>query len=179
MPAGNQTLRAIHGLISPSDGAASKRLRNEGVIDIPGTLTFDTIHLLPHSSAPAKIDVIGDVNFNSLDDATAAIINGAGAGSGNAQISGGVLNLDDNPNTNGEPSLAREADLLSDPDRGSSLRRPTSPRPRTTPTVITDARTSPVRPARARAGDDSLGESGPVSEPLRIASRSVRTWRID
>jgi hypothetical protein len=36
---------------------------------------------------------------------------GAGPGSGNAQISGGVLNLDDSPNTNGEPSLAREADL--------------------------------------------------------------------
>ncbi len=39
--------------------------------------------------------------------------NGAGAGSGNAQISGGNLNLDDQPNTNGEPSLAREADLSS------------------------------------------------------------------
>ncbi|MDJ0832911.1 MAG: LamG domain-containing protein [Gammaproteobacteria bacterium] len=36
---------------------------------------------------------------------------GAGAGSGNAQISGGILNLDDNPNTGGQPSLARQADL--------------------------------------------------------------------
>ncbi len=38
---------------------------------------------------------------------------GAGAGSGNAQISGGMLNLDDQPNTGGQPSLARQADLSS------------------------------------------------------------------
>ncbi len=38
---------------------------------------------------------------------------GAGAGSGNAQISGGILNLDDQPNTGGQPSLARQADLSS------------------------------------------------------------------
>lgn len=46
-----------------------------------GTLTSDTIHLMPHSTTPATIDVIGDVNFNPLNDAAAAIVNGAGAGS--------------------------------------------------------------------------------------------------
>lgn len=46
-----------------------------------GTLSFDTIHLMPHNSAPAKIAMIGDVTFSPLDDAAAAIVNGAGAGS--------------------------------------------------------------------------------------------------
>ena len=38
---------------------------------------------------------------------------GAGPTAGNAQISGGQLNLDDRPNTGGDPSLAREVDLSS------------------------------------------------------------------
>ena len=38
---------------------------------------------------------------------------GAGPTAGNAQISGGRMNLDDRPNTGGDPSLAREVDLSS------------------------------------------------------------------
>ncbi|MBU0675377.1 MAG: hypothetical protein KJ950_12095 [Proteobacteria bacterium] len=37
--------------------------------------------------------------------------NGMGPGTGNVLITGGDLSLDDQPNTNGEPSLEREADL--------------------------------------------------------------------
>jgi hypothetical protein len=39
--------------------------------------------------------------------------NGAGPAAGNVLISGGELSLDDNPNTGGQPSLARQADLSS------------------------------------------------------------------
>jgi autotransporter-associated beta strand protein len=46
-----------------------------------GTLTLDSIWLMPHSSTPATISVIGDVSFNPLNDAAATIGNGAGAGS--------------------------------------------------------------------------------------------------
>jgi autotransporter-associated beta strand protein len=45
------------------------------------TLTFDTIRLMPHSSAPATISLVGDVNFHPLDDAAATIVAGAGVGS--------------------------------------------------------------------------------------------------
>lgn len=55
-----------------------------------GTLSFDTIHLMPHSSAPATIAMIGDVNFSPLDDAAAAIVNGNGAGSSGLIDLGGV-----------------------------------------------------------------------------------------
>lgn len=46
-----------------------------------GTLTLDTIHLMPDASEPASIDLIGDVNFNPLSDAAAVIVNGSGGGS--------------------------------------------------------------------------------------------------
>ncbi len=47
-----------------------------------GTLTFNTLNLMPHSSTPAKLLLNGDMNFNSLPAAsTATIANGSGAGS--------------------------------------------------------------------------------------------------
>ncbi len=46
-----------------------------------GTLTFDTIHLMPHATTPAEIGMIGDVSFSPLNDAAASIVNGAGGGS--------------------------------------------------------------------------------------------------
>ena len=46
-----------------------------------GTLTFNTIKLMPHASLPAKILMSGNVNFNPLSNATATITNGTGAGS--------------------------------------------------------------------------------------------------
>jgi autotransporter-associated beta strand protein len=49
-----------------------------------GTLTFNEINLMPHSTTPAKIAVTGNVNINPLTDAvgdaTAKIVNGSGAG---------------------------------------------------------------------------------------------------
>ena len=46
-----------------------------------GTLTFNTIKLMPHSTVPAKILVSGDVNLNALSNVTAVIAKGAGSGS--------------------------------------------------------------------------------------------------
>jgi autotransporter-associated beta strand protein len=46
-----------------------------------GTLTFDTINLMPHGATPAKIALTGGVAINPLDNATATINKGAGAGS--------------------------------------------------------------------------------------------------
>lgn len=45
-----------------------------------GTLTFNTINLMPHASVPAKILMNGDVTFNPLSNVTAIITNGAGTG---------------------------------------------------------------------------------------------------
>jgi autotransporter-associated beta strand protein len=45
-----------------------------------GSLTLDTIHLMPHASTPARIAMQGDIAFNPLNNAAAEIANGAGAG---------------------------------------------------------------------------------------------------
>ncbi len=56
-----------------------------------GTLTFNTIKLMPHSSTPAKILMSGDVAFNPLSNATAIVTNGAGSGStGYIDLNGGT-----------------------------------------------------------------------------------------
>ncbi len=46
-----------------------------------GTLTFNTISLMPNNTTPAKLLVTGDLSINSLAGATATIANGAGSGS--------------------------------------------------------------------------------------------------
>lgn len=46
-----------------------------------GTLTFNTINLMPHASAPAKILMSGDVTFNGLSNGTGVVAKGAGTGS--------------------------------------------------------------------------------------------------
>ena len=54
-----------------------------------GTLTFNTINLMPHSTTPAKITLGGDVNFSAFSGSTATVMNGAGAGSaGRIDLSG-------------------------------------------------------------------------------------------
>lgn len=45
-----------------------------------GTLTFNTINLMPHGTTPAQLVMSGDANFNSLTAATATIARGAGSG---------------------------------------------------------------------------------------------------
>ena len=56
-----------------------------------GTLTFNTVKLMPHSTTPAKILVSGDVNFNARTNVTATIVTGAGAGSsGLLDLGGGT-----------------------------------------------------------------------------------------
>jgi autotransporter-associated beta strand protein len=56
-----------------------------------GTLTLNTINLMPHASAPAKILMNGDVAFNALSNVTAVITKGAGAGNtGFIDLSGGT-----------------------------------------------------------------------------------------
>ncbi len=55
-----------------------------------GTLTFNTINLMPHASTPAKIVVTGNVNFNPLSNASASIAKGLGSGnSGLVDLGGG------------------------------------------------------------------------------------------
>ena len=57
-----------------------------------GTLTFNTIKLMPYASAPAaKILMNGDVSINALANVTAVITNGTGTGSsGSIDLSGGT-----------------------------------------------------------------------------------------
>ncbi|MEY2428394.1 MAG: hypothetical protein QOJ40_1279 [Verrucomicrobiota bacterium] len=47
----------------------------------PGTLAFNTIKLMPHSTTPAKILMNGDVTLNSVATNGPVIANGAGSGS--------------------------------------------------------------------------------------------------
>ncbi len=56
-----------------------------------GTLTFNTIYLMSHSTTPAKILLTGNVNIDPLSTTTATIANGAGAGSsGFVDLGGGT-----------------------------------------------------------------------------------------
>jgi autotransporter-associated beta strand protein len=59
-----------------------------------GTLAFNTIHLMPHGTTPAKIAVGGTVNISPLANATATIAGGAGAGSsGFVDLNGDVQTI--------------------------------------------------------------------------------------
>ena len=56
-----------------------------------GTLTFNTINLMPDSTAPGKLALGGDVSFSALTNGTATIANGAGSGSsGLIDLGGGT-----------------------------------------------------------------------------------------
>jgi autotransporter-associated beta strand protein len=56
-----------------------------------GSLTLNTINLMPHASTPAKILMNGDAAFNPRANATAVIVKGAGAGSsGFIDLGGGA-----------------------------------------------------------------------------------------
>lgn len=55
-----------------------------------GTLTFNRINLMPHSSAPAKILISSNVNLGPLANVTAIIVKGAGAGSSGSVDLGGA-----------------------------------------------------------------------------------------
>ena len=50
-----------------------------------GDLTFDTLQLMPHASAPAMLDIVDDITLGPLANASAVIGRGAGTG-----ISGGI-----------------------------------------------------------------------------------------
>jgi autotransporter-associated beta strand protein len=62
-----------------------------------GTLTFNRINLMPHSTSPAEIRVGGTVNIDPLNNAAAVIANGTGSGnSGRVMLEHGlnpVLNV--------------------------------------------------------------------------------------
>ena len=56
-----------------------------------GTLIFDTINLMPHSTTPARIAVTGDVSFGGLSGSPATIVSGVGSGSaGLVDLGGGA-----------------------------------------------------------------------------------------
>ena len=97
----NETLN-----IDITDGAASEDANEDPDLNFSGTVSetfrdefttssFSNNHgTLAWSGAWIESDVLG-----------------AGPGSGNVRIAGGVLSLDDDPNTDTDPSLARETDL--------------------------------------------------------------------
>jgi autotransporter-associated beta strand protein len=60
-----------------------------------GTLTMDTINLMPHSTTPAKIVINGNINLNPLsNNITSVIANGSGSGtSGFVDLGGGPRTL--------------------------------------------------------------------------------------
>ncbi len=59
-----------------------------------GTLTFNTINLMPHANAPAKISVNGAVTINPLSNAMATVNRGSGSGlTGSIDLSGGTNTL--------------------------------------------------------------------------------------
>jgi autotransporter-associated beta strand protein len=59
-----------------------------------GSLTLNTINLMPHSTTPATMLVNGDANLSPLANAAAIIVNGSGSGSsGRIDLGGGVRNF--------------------------------------------------------------------------------------
>jgi autotransporter-associated beta strand protein len=55
-----------------------------------GTLTFNTINLMPHATTPAKILLAGDVTLSGLSSTVATIANGVGTGSSGLVDLGGA-----------------------------------------------------------------------------------------
>jgi autotransporter-associated beta strand protein len=55
-----------------------------------GLLTFNTVNLLPHSAAPARIFLAGNATFSGLSGTSATIANGAGTGSSGLVDLGGA-----------------------------------------------------------------------------------------
>jgi autotransporter-associated beta strand protein len=66
-----------------------------------GTLTFDTIRLMPHATTPARILVVGAVNLNPRANALAMLARGTGpGGSGGVDLGGGLATLTVGDGTN-------------------------------------------------------------------------------
>jgi autotransporter-associated beta strand protein len=64
------------------------------IASLGGALSANTINLMPHASAPAKILLAGNLNFNPLANAAAIIKNGSGAGaSGQVDLGGETRTL--------------------------------------------------------------------------------------
>jgi len=55
-----------------------------------GTLTLNTVQLMPDSTTPAKLTLAGDVSLNPLANATATMVNGSGAGNSGLVDLGGA-----------------------------------------------------------------------------------------
>ncbi len=66
-----------------------------------GTLTFNTLNLMPHASSPAKIVMNGDVTVNPLASVTAMVGKGSGTGSsGTIDLGGAARTLSVGNGTN-------------------------------------------------------------------------------
>lgn len=60
-----------------------------------GELTINELQLMPHVTTPAKINLMGDVIVNPLDNAAAKIVNGSGGGSpGHIDLGGEVRTVE-------------------------------------------------------------------------------------
>ena len=71
-----------------------------------GTVVFNMINLMPHSTAPAKILVTGDVNLNPLSNVTATIVKGVGAGNSGLIDLGGAARAFNVANGSADVDLA-------------------------------------------------------------------------
>lgn len=77
-----------------------------------GTLTFNTINLMPHSTTPARILMSGDANFNSLsNNATAVIAKGAGSGNSGLIDLGGATRAFNVANGSAEVDLSADVPI--------------------------------------------------------------------
>ncbi len=78
-----------------------------------GTLTFNTINLMPHATTPAKILVSGDVTVSGLGSVAATIANGTGSGSSGLVDLGGATRTFDVVNVISGTDLAVEVPITN------------------------------------------------------------------
>jgi autotransporter-associated beta strand protein len=78
-----------------------------------GTVTFDTIELMPHSVTPAKITLSGNVNFNPLANVTSTVGRGAGSGSSGLIDLGGAARSFNVGNGSAEVDLSLDVPVIN------------------------------------------------------------------
>jgi autotransporter-associated beta strand protein len=78
-----------------------------------GTLTFNTINLMPHSTTPAKIVMSGNVNINPLAGATATIARGSGTGASGLIDLGGATRAFNIANGSGDADFSADVPITN------------------------------------------------------------------
>jgi GH25 family lysozyme M1 (1,4-beta-N-acetylmuramidase) len=78
-----------------------------------GTLAFDTLHLMPHSTTPGKLAVNADVDFSLLTDHPTTIAKGAGTGSSGFVDLGAAVRAFDIADGPGEADLSINVPIIN------------------------------------------------------------------